>query len=564
MSKRFILIGIMAVAALAFIIISCGDNAKETPTMPTISTSLSIQAVGPEVVPVLVDPWKSGNAVEECAQAGACAGGYSYKIDSWGAGGMDGTHGAITISNSDSKTFDWEIAEGYAVCAVIVKAGTGAYVYYYDDATSDDGLVAPWGKDISHATFCARYKLFISKTAETEYTRDYDWTIDKVADGNTTELTLSVGQTYTLGYDVTVTAAPEDKDFKVTGTITIENKSPLDAVITDITDKADGVTATFDNFTMPSVGYYTLSAGDKLEIDYTANLTAKANGTNTVTVETSSPLVAGGTAFANYTFGDPTTLTDNCVDVTDDQYGDLGTFCVNGGLSNTFDYNVTFGPYTECDQTIIYKNIASFLTNTNSETGSDDWTVTITVPPCDQGCTLTQGYWKTHSEYGPAPYDDTWALLTNGADTPFFSSGQTYYQVLWTPPAGNVYYNLAHQYIAAELNGLNGADQTAVQVELAAAKTLLETYTPAQAATLKGKAKTEWTNLASTLDSYNNGDIGPGHCDEQQLELEIAYLIFLWAMGFKSHRLFICYLITAPFVIAQSPFLVLILAILTP
>ena len=30
------------------------------------------------------------------------------------------------------------------------------------------------------------------------------------------------------------------------------------------------------------------------------------------------------------------------------------------------------------------------------------------VPP--QGCTLTQGYWKTHSENGPAPYDDNWAI----------------------------------------------------------------------------------------------------------------------------------------------------------
>jgi hypothetical protein len=481
--------------------------------MPTSQPSLS--KVGPEVDPVLIDPWQSGDAEFECEQAGACAGGYSYKVDDWSGGGMeDGTHGAITISNSDDKTFDWSIAEGYAVCAVIVKASNAAYVYYYDDATSDDGLVAPYDKEISHVTFCARYKLFISKTAETEYTRDYNWTIAKVADGNTTELTLSAGQTYTLGYDVTVTASPEDKDFKVTGTITIENKSPLDAVITSIEDIAGGVTATFDNFTMPGEGYYTLSAGGKLEIDYTANLPAKANGVNTVTVETSSPLVAGGTAFANYTFGDPTTIEDNCVDVTDDPYGDLGTFCVNGGLSNTFPYNVTFGPYTECDQTIIYENTASFVTNTNGETGSDGWTVTITIPPCDQGCTLTQGYWKTHSELGPAPYDDTWAQLPNGADTPFFLSAQTYYQVLWTPPAGNVYYNLAHQYIAAELNGLNGADFSAAQSAFDAATTLFANNSPADVATLKGKGKKEWTELAETLDSYNNGYIGPGHCDE--------------------------------------------------
>ena len=77
----------------------------------------------------------------------------------------------------------------------------------------------------------------------------------------------------------------------------------------------------------------------------------------------------------------------------------------------------------------------------------------------DGGCTLTPGYWKTHSTYGPAPYDETWALV--GEDTPFFLSGQSYYDVLWTSPAGNAYYNLSFHYIAAELNDLNGADFSA-------------------------------------------------------------------------------------------------------
>ncbi len=27
--------------------------------------------------------------------------------------------------------------------------------------------------------------------------------------------------------------------------------------------------------------------------------------------------------------------------------------------------------------------------------------------------------------------------------------------------------------------------------------------------------KKKWTSLASVLDRYNNGYIGPGHCDEQ-------------------------------------------------
>jgi hypothetical protein len=91
----------------------------------------------------------------------------------------------------------------------------------------------------------------------------------------------------------------------------------------------------------------------------------------------------------------------------------------------------------------------------------------------------------------------------------------TWYQVFWTAPAGNVYYILAHQYMAATLSILNGADSTPeVVAALADAKEFLETYTPAQAAALKGAARNAIVALAATLDDYNNGLIGPGHCSE--------------------------------------------------
>lgn len=78
------------------------------------------------------------------------------------------------------------------------------------------------------------------------------------------------------------------------------------------------------------------------------------------------------------------------------------------------------------------------------------------------GCVHTQGYWKTHSEYGPAgPADPVWdLLLPDGPDTTFFLSGQTFYEVLNTPSKGNPYYILAHQWIAAKLNILAGNTMT--------------------------------------------------------------------------------------------------------
>lgn len=198
------------------------------------------------------------------------------------------------------------------------------------------------------------------------------------------------------------------------------------------------------------------------------------------------------------------------VDVVDSY---AGTLAEHLGESATFHYTrdvvaETCGTFT-VDNTVDVRN-ASVLASASE-------TVHVTVP-CVQGCTLTQGYWKTHSEQGPAPYDNTWAQLANGASTPFFLSGKTWYQVFWTPPAGgNVYYQLAHQYMAAVLNKLNGASSTAsVDSAISSATTFFNTYTPAQAgAFAKNSAgRSSAQALASTLGSYNEGTIGPGHCDE--------------------------------------------------
>jgi len=183
-------------------------------------------------------------------------------------------------------------------------------------------------------------------------------------------------------------------------------------------------------------------------------------------------------------------------------------------------------------------NIASFTaTDDETYTGSDSWTVNVHVTGC--GCTRTQGYWKTHSNHGPAPEDDAWFNIgdfdldgtSEGADETFYhptamalKDYQTWYQVISTnPKGGNTYYQLAHQYIAAELNTLNGA---AMPLEVEQALTWAETrffnlYTPAQVgdsktfdkgATTKG-VRDQASTYATLLDRYNNGLIGPSHCD---------------------------------------------------
>jgi hypothetical protein len=140
------------------------------------------------------------------------------------------------------------------------------------------------------------------------------------------------------------------------------------------------------------------------------------------------------------------------------------------------------------------------------------------TPPPPDGCTRTQGYWKTHSDKGPArPADPTWDLLgPSGEDTTFFSSGKSYYQALWTPPKGNVYWILAHQYIAAELNALAGTTVPAdVQAALDAAETFFSTYTPSS---VPKQAKAAAIALAELLDDYNNGLSGPSHCGDAVID----------------------------------------------
>ena len=167
---------------------------------------------------------------------------------------------------------------------------------------------------------------------------------------------------------------------------------------------------------------------------------------------------------------------------------------------------------TALNVTVGFTNEACVAGERNSVTvgDCDPSTVVIESP----GCTHTWGYWKTHSEYGPAPYDDTWAMLPNGADTPFFGTGKTYYQILQTTSAGgNKYIGLAHQYIAAELSVLSGASMPPeVQAGWFEAQALLIKYEGIQNFPRRSADRRRAVQLATLLDQYNKGEIGPGHC----------------------------------------------------
>ena len=354
------------------------------------------------------------------------------------------------------------------------------------------------------------YELVVTKDADTSLTRTWNWTINKV--GDESQLTLSTGQSFLVNYQVTVSATSTDSNHAVSGTVSVNNPAPINAILNAVSDMVSGVgAATVDcGVTFP----YTLVAGGTLNCTYSASLPNADNRLNTATA-TLQNTPSGTTDFtgsANVSFANAdVSQVDECITVNDDQFGALGTVCANAS-PQIFNYSLNVGPYATCGE-YTYVNTATFTTTDTGTTGSDSHTVNVNVP-CAAGCTLTPGYWKTHSLHGPAPYDDAWlAIGPAGADTTFFWSFQSYYQVLWTAPQGNAYYILAHAYIAAKLNILNGASTTPeVDAAILYAEDFFATHFPWLP--LSKSARNTAIKNAQILDNYNNGLIGPGHCSE--------------------------------------------------
>jgi hypothetical protein len=451
-------------------------------------------------------------------------------------------YGTITFTH-DGFYVDWSSTLG--IDAVIVKGGPNANVWFYDpESFGDQDLASPINGNtgipygLSHVDFCFDYEVEVKKTAETTYDRAYDWSIAKTAyatitawlngEAPLTTLLLNPSTSYQYVYVTTVTNSPPiDSDFAVEGTITIRNPAPIPASIVGVSDVFGDVTIPV---TCSKAIPATLEPLEVMTCTYALELPGMVEGENVATVTTIGK-VGGATATAMVDFGDPTTVIDECIAVNDhlvathigtgdvlgERFLTLATsyapVCVDAPEEDkTFGYLYTAGPFEVCGEVGIH-NVASYVsTEAEPETGSDDHDVLVTID-CPVGCTLTQGYWKTHSDHGPAPYDEVWALL--GEDTLFFKSGKTYHQVLWTPPKGNPYWTLAHQYIAAKLNILAGATGSEVATALSNATNLFDTCTPGMVTKRGGSCPAStFTSLAATLDQYNNGYIGPGHCSE--------------------------------------------------
>jgi hypothetical protein len=136
---------------------------------------------------------------------------------------------------------------------------------------------------------------------------------------------------------------------------------------------------------------------------------------------------------------------------------------------------------------------------------ASEWSnVFIVESTLNVNCTFTQGYWKNHPEAWPP------ACLSLQLGNVVYNQAQLL-AILGQPAQGNGLIILAHQLIAAMLNVCQGADNTDIVAALAAAHAAIGNLVipPVGGDTLPPNSV---SGIAQTLDDYNNGIIGPGHC----------------------------------------------------
>ena len=192
-------------------------------------------------------------------------------------------------------------------------------------------------------------------------------------------------------------------------------------------------------------------------------------------------------------------LTGQCVTVN------LGEFLFDEGASTNCPIALV------CGTDYVFRAFG----HANSTLNRSDFTANLVCStlPCghDEGCTLTQGYWKTHGPIPTGNNTNEWPVTSLTLGTVTYTDLQLQ-SIFDTPAGGNGLIALAHQLIAAKLNIANGSDNSAIASAIVAADALIGNLVvpPVGSGSL---APSQTSALNSTLTSYNEGAIGPGHCD---------------------------------------------------
>ena len=143
-------------------------------------------------------------------------------------------------------------------------------------------------------------------------------------------------------------------------------------------------------------------------------------------------------------------------------------------------------------------------------------------------CTFTRSFWRNHHNFANGAQQISWPLncaqqnVIHPENNTIFANtaGQTQWLLLLSlPTSGDACIQGAAQWIAATLNICNGAcTDPNVIAALQVANNILTNTTLCPGLTPNTPFQAERNALIlakNVLDSYNNGFIGPGHCDEE-------------------------------------------------
>lgn len=351
----------------------------------------------------------------------------------------------------------------------------------------------------------------------------YDWTINKEARPASAD--LSMGESITFDFQITLGQAFSYEEFYLYGSVYVYNPMPVERNFTINTILGGSLSAPMRCFNSSGAETFSVRPESTTECYFDLhNLTGRdfdgEEAVATVTT-TDNPPGVSSTVSATVDWVDepyisyPIIETVTVIDDAQEPFVDAIWYNGTNGItfSNPQTYTCSSDPaaYQNGQYTVSFTNTAYIETLPMSDT------VTVTVNCFSEAveyCTYESGYWANHGQSGPAPYDDAWQNIGSaGENTIFFHSGQSYYDVLSTPPRGNPYYILARQYIAAKLNVLNGvvAPQDAV-FAIAFGDEIFYTYGPDDV--LPSHIPDLMREFAATLEAFNSGLIGPGACSE--------------------------------------------------
>lgn len=133
-------------------------------------------------------------------------------------------------------------------------------------------------------------------------------------------------------------------------------------------------------------------------------------------------------------------------------------------------------------------------------------TITCATLACAGGssCTYSQGYWRNHP--------NAWPVTSLILGTVTYQAAELMV-ILENPAHGNGLVILTHQLIAAKLNIANGADPSAIQQAITDADNMIGALVAppiGDGYLLPGQTG----DLTEILTEYNEGTIGPGHCND--------------------------------------------------